>query len=287
MEAIYKVKSKDILLKTFSDKITLWCFGDIHRFTKSCDEDRWKWFLEKAKKTHTENTYYLGLGDYTDFASASEVKAIQSTLHNQTVVDLGELVQKRNRLFSMEMAFMKPNVLGLIEGNHNWTFSDGKTATEDLADRLMTESLGYLCHYTLRVKWANRGPNQVLIYIVACHAKAGGKTAGASVNQMDDLRDLFPIADIYIGGHDHQRYARPVTVLIPTSDNKGVTFIKQKRQYLSRAGSFKKAYTEDVSSYEVGRLLRPADLGPLKFEIGFHRDISHGDRIITDIEAVV
>ena len=129
MRTVYKVKQRSIRLKNTKEKIKLWCFGDIHRFTKSCDEERWKWFLSKAKETHDENTFYIGLGDYQEFASAKEQKALIQTagLHEQTIEDFGELVSKRNRALAMEMSFMKPNILGLIDGNHNWIYSNGKT----------------------------------------------------------------------------------------------------------------------------------------------------------------
>jgi hypothetical protein len=283
-ERIYKTVTKTIKLDDFKSKIKLWLFGDIHRFTKSCDEERWKWFLRKAKETMDDYTYFLGLGDYQDFASEREQKALKSEMHGQTIEDFGEIVKKRNRAMAMEMSFMKPNVLGLIDGNHGWTFQDGMTATEDLATRLNSEYLGWLCYLTLKIDYITKSTT---IDIVACHGRAGGKTAGASINQVDDLKDIFPVADIYCMGHDHQRYARPVSVLVPSFTPSGSRFIKQKRQFLCRSGSFKKAYTPDSSSYEVGRLLRPADLGALMLEIGFHRDHSEGDRVITDIVAVV
>ena len=289
MEHLYTVHSKEIVLNSIADEITLYCFGDIHRFTPSCDEDRWKWFLSCAKRDITPFTYFLGLGDYMDMASGREQKIFnRGELHEQTVQDLGELIQKRNRIMAMEMSFMKPNILGLIEGNHGWRFANGKTGTDDLAERLMTESLGFLCHYTLKIKFANRGGDtRYNIHIIACHGRAGGKTEGASINQVDDLRRIFPVADIYIFGHDHQRWAKPTDVLVPTSNNKGVVSIKQKRQFLSRSGSFKKAYTPGTSSYEVGRLLKPADLGALQYKISFHRDLKNGDILTADIKAII
>jgi hypothetical protein len=235
-----------------------------------------------------ENTYFIGLGDYADFASASEQKALLKTagLHDQTIEDFGDMVRKRNRALSMEMSFMKPNVLGLIDGNHNWMFSNGTTATEDLADRLMTEYLGWLCHYTLSVKPENSSKS-INVYLVACHGRAGGKTPGNTINQVGELRNIFPVADLYVFGHDHQRGAWPNSILVPSSGKDGITTLKQKRQFLCRSGSFKKAYEHDKSGYEVGRLLRPADLGALLLEISFHRDQTEGDRIITDISAVI
>lgn len=289
METVYKVKTKQIKLKSSTEKIKIWFFGDIHRFTKSCDEDRWKWFLQKAKASHDEHTYYMGLGDYCDFASAKEQKALLKTadIHAQTIEDFGDMVKKRNRVLSMEMSFMKGHLLGLIDGNHNWVFSNGQTSTEDLAERLETEYLGWLCHYTLNVI-INGGKVQN-VYIVPCHGKAGGKTAGNTLNQVADLRAVFPIADIYVQGHDHQRGAWPSSILIPSIERgTGNVVLKQKRQFLCRSGSFKKAYVEDCAGYEVGRLLKPADLGALLLEIGFHREeSSNNERIITDIKAII
>jgi hypothetical protein len=290
VETLYKEVSKNIILNGLTDKVGLWCFGDIHRFTRSCDEDRWKWFLQSAKKKHTPNTYYLGMGDYMDFASAKEQKIFhQAGLHDGTLKDFDDTVKKRNRVLSMELSFMRPNILGLIDGNHNWTFKDGRTATEDLADRLGTQYLGWLCAYTLKfeIKYANSS-KRINVYIIACHGKAGGKTEGASVNQIDELRRIFPVADFYIEAHDHQRYAKPTDVLVPTmSGERGIKY-KQKRQFLCRSGSFKKAYTPDTTGYEIGRLLKPADLGALYLEISFHRDQKDGhDNIIIDTKAEI
>jgi hypothetical protein len=286
MEAFYTNKQRTVEID-FKDKIKIWCFGDIHRFTKSCDDERWKWFLKRAKDSQDDNTYYIGLGDYCDFASTKERKAILGGLHEQTIDDFDLIVQKRNRVLAAEMSFMKGRVLGLIEGNHTWRFKTGRTSTEDLCDRLETEYLGWLTHFSLRVKFKNHS-NAVYVYIVACHGKSGGKTAGNTVNQVDDLRAIFPVADIYIEGHDHQRMARPMSVIIPsfarlTNEVK----LKQKRQFLCRAGSFKKAYMPDSTSYEVGRLLKPADLGALLLNVSFHRDRNDGDVMITDIVAEV
>jgi hypothetical protein len=288
METTYKVKTRIVKLDSIRHKIKLWCFGDIHRFTRSCDEDRWKWFLKCAKETKDDNTYFIGMGDYQNFASSKEQKVIHNSgLHSDTIEDFDDIVEKRNRVMAQEMSFMKPNLLGLIDGNHNWIFKDGRTATEDLADRLMAEYLGWLCHFTLKVHMpVNRAIN---VYILACHGKAGGKTAGASVNQLDDVRTVFPLSDVIIMGHDHQRFARPVSILIPDHvQNNEEVQLKQKRQFLCRSGSFKKGYTPDASSYEVARLLRPADLGALLLEIGFHRNQKDGrDVLTTDIKAII
>lgn len=290
METIYKVKSRSITINSLTEKIRIWFFGDIHRFTRSCDEDRWRWFLQSAKATHTPLTFYAGMGDYIDFASSKEQKILkQSGLHGNTMEDIDDSVEKKYRVLAQELSFMKPNILGLIDGNHNWVFQDGRTGTEHLADRLGTEYLGWLCHYSVNIdlitgKTSRRSLNR--IHIVMCHGRAGGKTAGNTINQVSDLKNIFPVADLYVMGHDHQRGAWPIDILVPAQDHGRGPHLKQKRQFLCRGGSFKKGYNPDTSGYEVGRLLRPADLGALEMEIGFHRDQKDGrDNVITDIKA--
>jgi hypothetical protein len=278
METVYKVARKDIQLSSLKDKVKIWFWGDVHRDTSSCDVERWKWFLKKSSE---DDAYYLGMGDYHDFASSREQKVLNRDVLHETSMELfDQHVQSENRKFAKEIEHMRGHLLGLIDGNHNWRFSNGITASEDLANRMGCDHLGWLCHYTLTFKYGTKNQN---VYIVACHGRAGGKRIGTSINQVEDLKTVFPIADIYVFGHNHDRGAWPVDVLYPTSGGS----IKQKRQFLCRSGSFKKAYMTDSSSYEIGRLLRPADLGALKLNIGFHRDQKDGDRIITDIQAVI
>jgi len=260
----------------------LWVFGDIHRDAVSCDEKRWKWFLSKAQKDDPKYTYYLGMGDYHDFASAREQqKLTRDQLHETTMETLDDLVEKRNRKFAEEIKQMRGKLVGLVDGNHNWRFPNGVTASEDLANRMGCAHLGWLSHITIQFKFGTKKQN---IYIVACHGRAGGKRIGTSINQVEDMKTIFPIADIYVMGHNHDRGAWPIDVLYPTQKGE----IKQKRQFLCRSGSFKKAYENGKNAYEVGRLLRPADLGALKLNIGFHYDRQDdSQRIITDIEAVI
>ena len=287
METIYKVIRKDILLDNFDDHIDLWFWGDVHRDAKSCDMERWKGFLSKANKEDVGKTWYMGMGDEHDFASDREQKKLLKegyALHNDTMDNIHELVEKRNRKFAGEIKQMNGKLLGLIDGNHNWRFPNGVTASEDLSNRMGCEHLGWLCYYTLNIRFKNTSKNHT-IDIVACHGKGGGKRAGASINQVEDLKSIFPLADIYVMAHDHQLWVRPMDVLYKPH---GVDALKQKTQYLCRSGSFKKAYTPNTSGYEIGMLFKPSTLGALKLRIGIKRiRVGGQDRLVPDINAMI
>jgi hypothetical protein len=286
MKATYRILQDRITVKKFGDPITLWFFGDVHRDTRNCDVERWQWFLKRAKETMDENTYFIGMGDYHDFASTKEKKYLQQQVHESTSNTFDEIAEKHNRDFAGEISFMQGRLLGLLEGNHSWVFKNAKTSTEDLAERMKSKDMGWLCHYSLLCKALNHG-TAAAVHMVLCHGKAGGKTFGVTINQVGDLKQIFPIADIYCMGHDHQRTAHPISVLVPTSC-KGGYGIKQKRQFLCRSGAFVKAYQNESDSYEIFRLYRPSDLGALKMTISFHRDQKGDrDRLITDISAEI
>ena len=289
MKATYKILT-DHLDVNMDENIYLWFFGDIHRDTRECDEDRWKYFLKKAKDTMTDNTFFIGMGDYHDFASTREKRYLSSEggdLHSSTSNLLDGIAEKHNRDLADELSFMRGRLLGLIEGNHSWRFENGKTSTEDLAERLDTKDMGWLCHYTTILHNTAGHSYNIAVHYILCHGKAGGKTFGITVNQVGDLKSIFPIADVYVMAHDHQRIAHPVSVLIPIKCRDGYQ-IKQKRQLLCRAGSFMKAYQDQSNSYEIFRLYRPSDLGALKIIISFVRNQSDDkDKMMLNIVAEI
>lgn len=276
----------NIELSNYSDVITIVPFGDVHRFAPNCDTDRWKWFLNKAKTY--ENAYFLGMGDYMDFASAREGEKLKSIgLHETTMETLEDLVEKQNRAFAGEISFMRDRLIGLIGGNHTWINSQGITSDESIANRLGTKYLGWLSVIKLRITFKGCG-TKVSVYLIPCHGLGGGRVLGASVRKVEDLFQVFPFGDVYLMGHDHNRGAWPQPRLIPIEKNNGTIKMKQQRQFFCRTGSFQKSYEEGTSGYATGRLMRPADLGTMKIQISFHRDRTKGDeRLITDIEATI
>ncbi len=283
--SIFTIKEKQIDVPSFKDKVTIWFFGDIHRDTKACDTDRFKWFLHKSRElSDPKFTYYMCMGDTHDFASMREQQKIKNAgLHQQTLEGIEELITKRNRAFCREIKHMRGKLLGFIEGNHSWVFENGMSSTEDLANRMGTDYLGWLTFYTIKFKVHTTIHN---FYLVGCHGKGGGKLLGTSVNQVADMKTVFPSADIFVQGHNHDRGAWPNTILLPYQKADGTVQLKQKRQMIIRSGSFQKSYEPEEASFAVSKLMRPADLGAIRVEISFHQD-KKDKRYIIDVEGHV
>lgn len=281
MENVYTEITRKIKFDDIDDVAYLVFFGDVHFDSPNHDRDRYKWFLTKTSKLPNDKTYYIGMGDYNDFMSTSEKKNVKDKVHESTMATFDKLAQNSNIEFASVSKQMIGRTLGLIEGNHNWIFQDGKTSTEDLAERLKTDCLGGMSHMTLTVEFGSRGKS-VNVYLALNHGKGAGKLAGSTINNVEELKTIFPCSDIAVMGHDHKRGAIPVISLVPVAGK-----IKQKRCFLVRSGCFLRSYVANEASYAVKRVYRPTDMGGIIIKMSFHRDTTNGDRIITDLEAII
>jgi hypothetical protein len=286
-DGIFTTHVKHVELEKPSTVLPFYPFGDMHRDSKACDVGRWKNFLREYK-SH-EKALSLCLGDTNDFASFSGRKKIdKADMHDEEMNKLDTWVMIDEDVVFDEMGFMGDDCLGLVEGNHGWLYSSGpykgRTSAESLADRMGCPYLGDLAY--IRVAFSFKNTNkQAHIDILACHGKAGGKLLGTSVNQIADLMPLFPMVDIYIMGHDHQRYGHPTsTMFVQKSHGADKLIVKQKRQWLCRSGSFLKVFEEDVPSYMIGRYKKPNELGIIRLDMSFIRSCSGGhDVLMPDI----
>jgi hypothetical protein len=252
-------------------------FGDIHRDSHNCDVDRWKAFLEKCKTEDDEYTWYIGMGDYNDFASYSERKALH-TLHESTCVKMDDWAMRDVDTLLDELSFMKGRIIGLHHGNHEWKFQDGRLASEVMADELGCPFLGYASHSTLAVKTSTKG-QPVDITIFSSHGKGSGRLIGSPYNTVEKMANIFHDEDIYLMGHDHMRGALPRTRLCVENG-----IVKQKKQFFGRTGSFLKGWVKDEPSYVVGAMYEPTSLGTIKFECKIRRCQKNGmDTMIKDL----
>lgn len=268
------------------EKFTLWFFGDIHYGVESCDVERLKWFVKRAMQS--ENPYFVGMGDFLDFASFSgNKKANSGDFHEGEEEWFSSHAAKDVRELFEILKPLKGRIIGMIGGNHQFRMSNGQTTDEYLCELLETKYLGWLSVINVMFESCSKGQGQPL-RIFACHGKQGGKLLGTSLNGVVDMSLVIPNADIYVSGHDHQRMAVPKSVLmITTSSNDHCFILKQKRQYFVRSGSFQKSYVVNTSGFAQSKLMKPADLGAVSLNISTHRGLEPPHLVILDIEGVV
>jgi hypothetical protein len=242
--------------------ITLWPFGDMHRDSRLFALDAWDEFATEAKAT--PHSYFLGMGDYTEFASATERKALSiasATLHDEQNYKIEVMARKVTDRVVADLSFMKGRILGLLEGNHTYIFPDGTTITQKLCERLECQYLGAAAFVRLSVE--RSGSQRTALDIYAHHGLGAARLVGGSLNRVQYLAEMAE-ADIYLMGHDHRRGIAMGSRMKLTDGTAVGLRVKERRQLYIRTGSFVKAYEAGTPSYVSRKALNPADLGVVR-----------------------
>ena len=242
--------------KNYGDEITLVPFGDIHRSAPLCHEEKWAEWTEyhKGKK----NTYFLGMGDYDDMASASERAVLSNrALHDSTIDTIDGLYRSHVDRLCKEIGWMGDKLIGLIEGNHYGELSTGITTTELMCEKLKCKHLGVSSFIRLILKHDKHHTNAVDIW--GHHGLGGGRTAGASINKLENMIKAAN-ADIYLMGHDHKKHIAMQSRL-RLSDSRAGLSLENRKLVMARTGGFLKGYVNEQSSYIADKAYSPVDMG--------------------------
>lgn len=280
---IFTVHTYTIKAKTIGEPIYLIPFGDVHRFSPMCHEEKWLEFLDWAKAK--QNAYFLGMGDYDDMGSTSERMVLRSEgLHDSTHQTLSKLYNYNTEKLFKEIAFMKGKLIGLIEGNHYAEYDDGTTTTQQLCRMLGTKYLGVSAFVRIFVRHGKRS-NHVDIWLH--HGKGGGRLVGGSLNKVAQMGEIAE-ADIYLMGDDHKKSIGMADRLVLNTTPAGGTILCHKKQLYARTGSFLKGYEDGKKSYVVDMGLNPTNLGVVKIEMTPRRNRKDGtDEYYLDLHASI
>jgi len=252
---IFRVHKFSISLDKIGDPIYLIPFSDIHRSSPNCDVDLFKDSLARWKRL--KNAYFLGVGDYDDFASTSERMIFSNRgLHESTRDTLEDVYKSNVDRLVREMSFMKGRLIGLLEGNHYAEFQNGTTTTQLMCDKLETKYLGVSAFIRLVISYHRK---RYSLSICAHHGKGASRLIGGSINRVQQMGEGVE-ADIYLMGHDHKKSCGTASKLY-LSDFKGKVTLKHRKQLYVRTGGYLKGYEDGRASYIADAALNPTDLG--------------------------
>jgi len=241
-------------------------FGDIHRSSPLCSEEKWLEFLAWAKSK--KRAFFLGMGDYDDLASTSEREILKNPkLHEGTINTLEGIYRKFTDRLAGELSFMKGRLVGLSEGNHYGEFQNGTTTTQRLCEKLGCKYLGVSSFIRLAFKYGNKKSK---IDVWAHHGLGAARLIGGSLNKVQQMAEAAD-AEIYLMGHDHKKSIGMTTKLV-LQDGGGGLSVRHRKILLARTGSFLKAYEDGAVSYIADKAGNPTDLGTVKIELTPKRD---------------
>jgi len=254
----------DIPIREWGEDIVLVPFGDIHRTTKRCHKEKWHEELDwmKIKVAQGKPFYVLGMGDYDDFLSSSErFKIHTADFHETTEEKFNEIMDRHVNIFYDEISFLKGHIIGLIEGNHHGRyFNSGITTTQKLCEKLECRYLGGSSLMRLHFQKESK---RLALDIYAHHGRGGGRTAGSSVNNIENMTQIAE-ADIYLQGHDHKKWIYKQTRLRLAPHGLA---LQERQMIFARTGSFLRAYQPNTHGYVSESMMKPSDLGVVKIII--------------------
>jgi UDP-2,3-diacylglucosamine pyrophosphatase LpxH len=250
-------------------KFHLLPFGDVHYGSPMHHEEKFEEFLSWAR--HKKDCLFLGMGDYLDFMSMSERRGlINAHLHESSMSTIDDLMKEQTDKLCKKLAFMKGNIIGLIEGNHYGMFCNNTTTTQRMCEKLGCKYLGIAAFIRIVFKDGSRSTS---VDVLCHHGKGGsGRMVGSDVNHIQAMTDVGN-AQIYLMGHTHKKTVAMKTRL-SLIDGKGGMSLRQQKLLFGRTGSFLKGYMDGKPSYVTKALLSPVDLGTIRIELAPRRDSS-------------
>jgi hypothetical protein len=271
LDNVFTTKVYEWDMPSFAKPFHIIPIGDVHRGSPGHCKPAFKETVAYIRKLHDEGAEYrlIGLGDYGEYCSDTEREKLarqgKAGLHESTHSLCDATSNREIQDLYGELSFTKDHWLGFVQGNHYWRFltddeqEKGKTSDQILAAKLGGEWLGWASYIVVQL---NYGGCKTRLDIFASHGKGGGSLVGSPYNNVGKMRTVFPSADIYMMGHDHNRGIVPDTTLEVNIDSKnGQPVVKDRNQLICRTGSFLGAYKPGAPNYVTRALWSPSSLG--------------------------
>ena len=214
---------------TEDNEFQLMALGDFHIGDEFCDLDEIKRALKYVE--NTPNCYLILNGDLMNNA----LKTSKSDSYRETMT-----MEEEQDLLVQLLTPVKDKILVLASGNHEYrtTLLTGINPLRYVAGSLGCMDL--LCEdsYTLHLQFGqNRGVRNATnkYNIFGMHGCGGGRRVGSIANNLEDMKQIIPNADMYIHSHTHKAISWVETAFEMTN-----TGIKEKQQVFYNTTAFLK-----------------------------------------------
>lgn len=212
--------------------------------------------------------YYLGTGDYSDFLSPSNRKALKVSGLYDTATDLIE--SWHDEWLGRLQEVLKPTAgrwLTMVEGHHYYAYSDGTTTDTRLANCLGAPFGGTSSVVRLTFQDSNRHSAAYNIFVT--HGE------GRGFGHLRRLAPGFPGVDMFVQGHNCE-LSDEVLSCIEFYGRPGQLKMRERDQRLVLAGGFMRGYAAGSrlgrsgrasGSYVEQRGLRPLAIGGRQYRL--------------------
>lgn len=214
--------------------------------------------LEKVQSL--PRPFYLGTGDYVDFASPSNREALASVrLYDNARKAVGDVaLSLADECYDKVLAPTKGKWLGMLSGHHYYPLVSGGTTDTHLAGKLKAPFLGV--DAVVRVTFTD--PHHTEHIDIWCHHGTGSsKKPWGPLTKLTDLATSWD-CDVFVIGHMTKKAKADVNRVYPVFTPRGA-WLSHRTIHLVGAGGWSKAFRlgEAEGTYIERGMLSPVVLG--------------------------
>jgi len=269
-----KIKQKTPFVLAKNQQCLVMPVGDVHYLTEGWPQEK---FVEHLRWGMDRGAMFLGMGEYIDFASASQ-RALTSLLRDKVKKQVDELIEEQVEKLARLMEFTRGRWIGLLEGDHRWDYANGTGADQQLCRALQSPFLGTAALIRIRPHGAPAAHPEADAVIYAHHGMGSSRTQGGHLHRVEDLLKFID-ADVYLMGHSHAKVSAPMDRQYVSPD--GVHFHRTK--LVARTGAWLRGYVsrdpagldepalESRATYAEAAAYPPAAMGGLCIGIGYEK----------------
>lgn len=195
--------------------------------------------------------WFIGMGDYIDFASPSNRQRISGAALYDTAM---RVLSHKALDLTLEVArILKPTKgrwLGLLEGHHWYPMQSGDTSDMRLCQMLDAKFLGTSAFIRIQIP---RTTNRNNIVIFCHHGVGGGSKQASPLNKLENLLPYFGATDIMLMGHTTKMPVAPINRIEPRWHGTNAPDLVHRKVLLVNTGGYSKAYIERAMEGQVPR----------------------------------
>jgi predicted phosphodiesterase len=252
-----RLGGKHIVKAKEKDEWRLWIVGDIHLGNRACAVRRFRETVDKIKQD--PRSIWIGLGDYAEYIGYRDVRFDPDCVSEDVkVTDLGRLGRVHQQAFIEEVVSIKDKCVGLLKGNHEDAYERHNHMAnlhDETCETLGVRNLGYSCFIDIVFKTQK---HEYPFRLVAHHGAGYATTTGGKLNKLIKFMNAFPLADICIMGHVHEKLQHPRPIIAADAACKKLIEIMQLGIV---GGSYLRTYHEGEAGYGEKKLYSPVALG--------------------------
>ena len=225
---------------------------------------------EHIAKCQELGAYYIGLGDYIDFASPSNRQRLKGAALYDTAEDV--ISEKAMDLvLELYQEYLKPTKgrwLGMVHGHHWLGLKSGDTTDQRLCQLLDTKFLGTSAYVRVSfVKKTGIRPPTFNLTLFVHHGSGGGQKSHAPLLKLENLLPYWD-ADIFLLGHMTKMAVAPINRITPRWVGPQAPDLIHRKIHIVGCGGFAKGYdlgamqgNVPMGGYVEQKMLNPTMLG--------------------------